>query len=211
MIEVLGMRRVAFIAAMVALNVTLAASVYLFVLPQKEKTDRELRTVRAEISQKRSEILRMQTEQQQIEEQKDVFETLKKSDFFGEQDRYVARRTIEAIQTQSHVLSAQYTIGAAEQETSEKTDQAGQAIMSSPVEIKLDALDDIDVYSFVYWVENAFPGHVGIDKITLKREAELNEATLRQIGSGTPVTLVSGEVGFSWPTMIPKTGKEINR
>ena len=206
MIEVLGARRVTVIAGLALVNALLGAATYLYVLPQKDKTDQELRTVRAEISQRRDETEKMHTQLQQIEEQKELFAVLQKSDFFGEQDRYNARRTIEAIQTQSSVLSARYTIGAAQQEDTEKATEAGQQLMVSPIEIAIEAMDDIDVYNFVYWIENAFPGHVGVDMIELTRKGDLSEAVLRQIGSGSPVTLIDSKVGFTWRTMVPKAG-----
>jgi hypothetical protein len=70
--------------------------------------------------------------------------------------------------------------------------------------VTIDALDDIDVYSFIYWMENAFPGHAAVTSLTLERKIDIDEVTLRQIGNGVPTVLVSANVAFDWSTMVPR-------
>ena len=77
--------------------------------------------------------------------------------------------------------------------------------MSSELAINIDAMDDIDFYSFIYWLRNTFPGHVTIDNIKMQRMNDVNDVTVRQIGSGLPMTMIKGDVSAKWRTIVPKS------
>lgn len=205
MIQILGFKRVVTLAILVAANLVLAGMLYYVVLPQKNRTDNELRAVRAAVDGRRAEVTRLQTEFEQIQEQKSLFGQLEKSGFFGTQDRLGARKTIESIQSTSRVLGARYSIEAATVIEDPIVAEAQHVILNTPVKVAVDALDDVDFYSFMYWIENAFPGQASIKKFSLERKLDVEEATLRQIGNGTPAILVSGNVEFTWSTMVPKS------
>ena len=49
-----------------------------------------------------------------------------------------------------------------------------------------------------------FPGHVSVNNVKLERKLDVNEITLRQIGSGIPAVMVQGSVDFDWRTMVPE-------
>ncbi len=204
MIQILGIKRVLGIMLLLALNGALAAGIYFYYMPQNVKLTRDLRTVRAQVSDKQVQTERLRTEFQQIQEQKARFEVLTAAGFFSDQSRVVARQRIEAIKDFTHVLKARYDIQAAQIETGQQADEAGYVILNSPVTIDVDALDDVDFYNFVYWIENAFPGHVSVTSFKVQRLMDVNDATLRQIGNGVPAVLIKGTVTFNWRTMIPK-------
>ena len=204
MIQILGAKRVLTLAILVLANVILAAALYFVFIPQKIKTEQDLRVTKAAVASRRNEIQTMQTEYQQIEEQKSLFGDLEKAQFFSTQDRVEARRMIETIQGTSKVLSAKYAIGAAEVLENEQASAAGHVILHSPLNVKIDALDDIDIYSFIYWMENAFPGHAAVTGLTLERKLDIDEVTLRQIGNSVPTVLVNASIDFDWSTMVPR-------
>lgn len=204
MIQILGAKRVLTLAVLALANIFLAAAVYYVFMPQNIKAEQGLRAAKAAVAGRRNEIQTMQTEYQQIQEQKNLFGDLEKARFFTTQDRVEARRMIEAIQASSKVLSAKYSIGAAEVRENEQASDAGYVILHSPLSINIDALDDIDIYSFIYWMENAFPGHAAVSELTLERKLDIDEVTLRQIGNGVPTVLVNANVNFDWSTMVPR-------
>lgn len=204
MIQVLGVKRVFTLVALVVVIAVLAGALYGVVIPQKEATERELRTTKAAVSARRAEIDVMQNEYQQIQEQKNLFGDLEKAQFFSTQDRVEARRVIEEIQAMSRVLSAKYAIGAADVRENTNIQTADHVILHSPVSMTVDALDDVDIFNFIYWMENAFPGHVAVTNMTLERKIDIDEVTLRQIGNGVPAVLVSASIGFDWSTMVPR-------
>ena len=204
MIEVLGFKRVMTIVALGFMAGGLAAALYLLVIPQKQKTERELRTIRSAVASRNIEIEKLKVEYQQIQEQKTLFETLQRAGYFGTQDRLRARKVIESIQAESKVLSAKYTIAAAEVKNDPSMAEVNHVVLRSPVDVTVDALDDMDIYKFMYWIENGFPGHAGITEFTLERRMDIDEALLRQVGNGVPTVLVNGKIKFAWNTMVPK-------
>lgn len=204
MIQVIGFKRALALFVLIAVNAVLAASVYMYFIPQNEKLDRDLRMTKAQISEKRSEADRLRVEYQQIQDRKAQFETLTQSGFFSSQSRVVARKRIESIQKATNILTARYNIKSAEVEKNPEVENAGHVILDSAIDVSLDAMDDVDFFNFIYWIENAFPGHVSMKEVSLRRVLDINEATLRQIGIGTPTVLISGRIGFDWRTMVPK-------
>lgn len=204
MIQILGAKRVITLSILLLVNLALGAGLYYILVPQKTKTQMELRVAKSAVASRRDQIQTMQTEYQQIQEQKDLFGDLEKARFFTIQDRIEARRMIESIQQESKVLSAKYSIGAAEVQENEKASAAGYVILHSPISLNIEALDDIDIYSFVYWMENSFPGQVGVVAATLERKRDIDEVTLRQIGNGVPTVLVNATIDFDWNTMVPR-------
>jgi hypothetical protein len=204
MIKVLGIKRVLTLLILFGINVALAAMLYLVVLPSKDKTEQELRTTRAAVQSRRTEVTRLQTEYQQIQQEKSLFGDLENSGFFGTQDRLEARKTMESIQSASHVLSAKYNINAVMPKENSAAALSDHIVLQSPVSVQIDALDDVDVYSFLYWIENGFPGQALITDITLERKQDIDENVLKQIGNGVPSVLMSASVNFAWNTFVPR-------
>ncbi len=205
MMKILGAKRVIMLASLLAVNAVLGAFLYLVLIPQKTGTENELRKVRGAVTARRTEVATLKTEYEQIQEQKNLFGDLQRSGFFDTQDRLGARKVIEQIQAESDVLGARYDIKAVNVQENPIAAQSDHVIMHSPVTVSLDALDDKDIYSFIYWFENAFPGHAGVTAMTLERKLDVDEITLKQIGNGVPVILLSATVDFSWNTMVPRT------
>ncbi len=204
MLETLGIKRLAILGVLAALVGVLAAAYYLYIVPEQESTERELRRLESKVSAKRSDISQLQVELDKLVEQKDTFEELKDKGYFSEQNRIVARNRIEEIQDLSAVLSVRYRIEPAKIETNELIEKAGHVILSSPFEIDIDALDDTDIYRFFYLLQTSFPGHASFEQIELERATEVNDASLRRILTGEPVPLVRGKIRFTWRTFLPE-------
>ncbi len=74
----------------------------------------------------------------------------------------------------------------------------------SPVTVEVKSIDDVDVYSFLKFIEEKFPGRVDVASLSLNRMEIFDTAILRKIGSGTPTPLVEAKISFDWLTMAPK-------
>lgn len=205
MMKVLGAKRVFTLVALFLLNAVLAGSLYYVVIPQRDDTQTELNKVKGAISNRRTEIATLKAEYDQIQQQKALFGELEQSGFFNKQDRIEARHTMDAIQSKSKVLAARYTINAVEVVDNPLAAVSDHVILHSPVNVTIDALDDMDIYSFMYWIENSFPGNASISNVSIERKADVEENALKQIGNGVPVVLVTGAVNFSWNTMVPRS------
>lgn len=210
MIGVLGTRRLIAVGALVAFNALLAAATYGYLMPQNEKLEREVMGLRSQVSAKRADTDRLRMEFEQIQEQKNYFGNLGEAGFFGNQNRVLARNRIEAVQRYTGVLSARYNISAAAVKKNDLAAGTGHALVGSPVILNLEAIDDVDIYSFVFWLENAFPGQVSINNLRVERTLDISDVTLRQIGSGIETTMIKSTIGFDWNTMMPEKDLNLN-
>jgi len=204
MIQLIGAKRVMIIVVLAGLCAVLGAGAYMYLIPQSDKLDRELKTVKSDISFKRSEADRFRQEMAEIQNEKNTFQSLEVLGFLGEQSRLAARKRIEAIQSYSRVLSASYNIAPGVVENAETATIADRVVLKSKITIDVEALDDADVYSFIHLLENAFIGYVSITSIELERVQDLNEVTLRQIGSGIPAVLVKAKIELDWKTLMSR-------
>ena len=205
MIAVLGFKRVVMLAVLVALNIVLALSVYMYMKPETQKKERELRGLRGQVSTVRTDIDRMQVEFEQLEDQKAEFERLAAGGFFKNQGRRQAELILNEIQKTSGVSKAIASIQAGEFEDNEEAKKAKHKILKSPIKIRLEAIDDINVYHYLFLVEHYFPGHIAIEEINMERSADITGTVLRAIASGTNPSLVQADVEMVWRTMIPES------
>lgn len=204
MIRVLGAKRILTIVALLALNALLGAAVYLYLLPEKIGRQRELSSVRGQISTVQTDIGRMQIEFDQLAIQQAGFDNLKKRGFFGAQGRREAEKLLQRIQQEAGVVSAVANIQPGSVEDNEEAQKAEHKILVSPLKIQISAVDDVDVFRYLYLVDKFFPGHVTIDKITLERKANINNTVLRAIATGGKPQLVTADIEGRWRTMIPQ-------
>jgi hypothetical protein len=204
MIAVLGARRVVIVLVLLLVNAALAGMVYMVMLPQQDTQERSLRMLRGQASILRDDIARMQMEFTQLEQQKAAFEKLEKDGFFKNQSRRQAEETFNVIQKKSGVNKAIASILGGVIEDSPEAAKAKYKILKSPIQIQLEAVDDVDVYHYLFLIEHYFPGHISVEGITLKREADVSGTVLRAIAAGENPALVSAQVDLLWRTMIPE-------
>lgn len=204
MIQLIGVKRMMILAILAGLCCVLGLLSYLYMIPENDNLEKELRQIKSDISFKRSESDRFRQEMAEIQNEKNTYQSLQTLGFLGEQSRLEARKRIEAIQSYSRVLSARYNITPGVIEEVETAKDADRVVLKSKISIEIDALDDADVYSFIHLMENAFIGYVSITSIELERVLDLNDVTLRQIGSGIPAVLVKAKIDLEWKTLMSR-------
>ncbi len=204
MIKLIGAKRLIIIAVLTGLCIVLAGASYMLIKPENEQVTRELAKLKSDINFKRSETDRFRQEMTEIQSEKNTFQSLQTLGFLGEQSRLEARKRIEAIQSYSRVLSVRYDIAPGKVENAETAADADQVLLKTEIKIDLDALDDADVYKFIHLMENAFIGHISVTSFELERVLDLNEVTLRQIGSGIPAVLVKAKIVLNWQTLLSR-------
>jgi hypothetical protein len=203
MIKAMGPRRLLVLFSLIGVNALLAAIIYLWIVPQTADVAGQLSDVKGKVNASRSNTQQLRTQYDLIQKQKEDFGKLQATGFFTAQDRVEARQRIEAIQRYSHVLQANYNIKRADFKKTDDLTTAGQVMLSTPVTVSVDALDDMDFYNFLYLVQNTFPGFAGINAVDITRVKDLDDVTLRQIGSGIPTPLIKGNIDFTWQTVVP--------
>lgn len=204
MIKTLGLQRTIILGVLIAfVAITAYANFYVF-QPQAKSASSRLSGVRSEEAELRTAIDVMRGEQSTFDQQRSLYEKLEKRHFIGEQDRVLAREIFNQMQRQSKLLSIKYQIKSAGiWEITDVTDDK-QALMVSPIEITIEALDDVDVYRFVYYLSNLFPGKISIKTLKMERPIRLTPERLRSISLGNIDTLIRATINADWITMAPR-------
>ncbi len=203
MINILGIKRIFILLALFVTNAALALIVFYYLTPQIQTDERNMSTMRGEVSTLRADIDLMQVEFDQLAVQKDEFEILSADGFFTEQDRRQAELIFNDIQRKSGVSKAIVSIQPGVFEENEESLKAKHQILNSTIEANIEAVDDVNIFNYMFLIENYFPGHVSIEKIELKREANVSATVLRAISAGGNPPLVTAKLEMSWRTMIP--------
>jgi hypothetical protein len=151
-----------------------------------------------------NDIDRMQVELEQFAGQQVLFEEYKKDGFFIEQNRRQVQDLFKLIQEKSGVSVATVAVNPASVEENKEAEKADHVILKSTIQVALEALDDQDIYRYLYLIENFFPGHVTVEKVKFERDAEINGTVLRAIAGGKNFPLVRADLEMVWRTMVPK-------
>lgn len=202
MIKVIGAKRFLVLAVLLSANLVLAAATYLYSIPQESETAKKLRTLRGENQTKQADIDRMQIEFEQLGQQQDKFDALKNDGFFKNQVRSVAKKLFKDIQIESHVVSSVAAIKPGVIEENEEAKKSNYKVLASPVDITVEAFDDSDIYNYLYILEQKFPGHLSVDKMSMTRVTDISGPVLRSIATGQNPILVKATFQMSWRTMI---------
>lgn len=204
MINVIGVRRLIVLAVLLIVNGTLAAAMYLYVNSELDRSGRDLKKLRQQVSTVQSDIDRMQIEFEQLGKQQNQFDALKEGGFFSVQTRSIAKEKFKKIQQDARVISAVANVKSGHLEDNAEAAKAKHKMLVSPIEIEIKAFDDGDIYKYLHLVETEFPGHVSVETINIRRISDVNAPVLRAIATGANPELVQANVVMMWRTIIPE-------
>jgi hypothetical protein len=197
----LGFKRFVMLVILGGLAAVMAAASYLYVLPENQKAERNLSSLKSEISTKRNDAEQLRSDFQVVVERQDLFDNLRAAGFVSQQDRLIARRRIAEIQQYSSVLQASYDIRPALIVNDPNLINTDYVVLDTQMIINLEAIADVDIYKFVFWMMNAFPGHITVNQLDVERTGIVNDVTLKAIGSGEFSSLAKGMLDVSWRTI----------
>ncbi|MEC7702886.1 MAG: hypothetical protein VX740_04005 [Pseudomonadota bacterium] len=206
MVSILGVKRIVFILLLVALNVG-GGFGYKYMNDTITIKERQLNGLKRKVRDRFNEVKKVREQFAALRGQVTDYVLLEKRGFFEEQDREVLRDIFFEAQKKSQVLRAKYDVSPYKSQSSAFITQPNLRWVNSKVNIKIEALDDIDIFSFVELIERDFPGYVQFESIDLKRNETLTPDVLKKIGSGTPISLVNADVSFLWHS-VPETKQE---
>ncbi len=204
MIASIGYKRFLLIVILAAGTGIFAFASYFVFAPKVESTTSELSTLQAQSSTLQGEIDQMRDSFAQFDKKKVVFEDISRMGFFNDQNRVLARERFDTLQKLSKIISARYEIRAANVLSQDIPIETGFVVMESPISITLTALDDIDIYRFIYYLNYGFPGHVTINSLNIERNGEVTPEVLKDIGTGNPPSLITATMELEWRTMARK-------
>lgn len=204
MIGKLGLRRFIVIVMLALLLGVFFAADNFYLTSEEQKSRNELSGVNAEISVLEGELEKMRADYQVFQKQKMFYDNISKMGFFNDQDRVIARERFDTMQRLSKIISARYEIKAAKIIADEAAGTTGFVIMESPITVSLSAVDDLDVYRFIYYLNYGFPGHVAINSLRVERKLDITSDVIKQIGIGSPPEIISASLELDWRTMARK-------
>jgi hypothetical protein len=205
MINILGIKRIVTLASLLALVGILAFLNYSVFAPQLETKEQEKNTLQGQINTVRNDLNSIQIEFSLLEEQRGSFDKLEAMQFFERQDRRKAEEILEVIQERSHVLSAKTAISGGVLEDHPEAQRAQYKILNSPLQIEIAAMEDTDIFRYIWLLENRFPGYIDVQSLTFDRMINVDRELLQKIISGELPTIVTAKMEASWKTMIPET------
>jgi len=170
--------------------------------PSLDKKERVLRANSSEMSEMTTNLSELSGNLQAFEKQKIDFERVQNLGFFNSQNRVEAREFITAIQKESRLLSARYEIKPARSDENKMAKEAGAKVLTTDISFDLEAIEDSDIYKFIYILNYGLPGQVVINDFVLSRDKEITQPLLRKIGVGEAVAVVNASLNVTWNTVV---------
>jgi len=209
MIKTIGYNKIVLIVILIACLAVTFLYNQNFLKPDLDKKNRALRANSSEISEMTDNLNKLSGDLQKFEKQKTDFERVQNLGFFDSQNRVEARQIITEIQKESRLLSAKYQINPAKSEDNKMAKEAGAKILTTDIRFDLEAIEDADIYKFVYILNYAFPGHLAINNFSMSREIDVTQPVLRKIGVGQAEAIVKASLAVTWKTMVPDEGLSV--
>ena len=203
MLRAVGFKRLFMLSVLVIFLVVGFIFVTYSMKPNIKNTEAELLRNQGDIAEMTDNMDKLVQGIEQFATQKDNFETIQGLGFFDSQNRVEARKRLNLMQQESRLLAARYTIKPAITENNDKAAEAGYKIIKTEIEFGLDAIEDSDIYNFIYLLNHGFPGHISITDLDLSRAKEVTQPLLRKIGDGQPEPIIKAVLKVNWRTMIP--------
>ena len=203
MIKIIGYNKALLILILCASMVLLFLYNQKMLMPNLQKQERQLRTAQSEISKMTGDMDQLRNSLEKFEKEKLDFERVQKLGFFDLQDRVKADATVSAIQRESRLIAAKYSIKPASTISNQKLRDAGYKILNTDMDFDLEAIEDNDIYKFIYILNYGFPGQIIIKNLDISRPVKVTQPILRKIGGGEAVAVVKASLKVSWQTMVP--------
>lgn len=205
-IQIVGVRTVVIIAVLVVMTALVAASIVYFLEPQITSLEKEAKNIKNDNNRLRNEIDEMPSLLEQYKKDETTYDDMIRSGFLGAQDRIVARKIIDYIRKHSGVTGVEYQFSPL---ISFPDEQRTMALDNELVMTKMDftvkSVLDIETYGFMQMVDEIFPGKLVLRELEMNRaDMVLDEADLKEIGSGKPKAFMNTDVKYEWYTLSEK-------
>lgn len=208
MIKLIGIKRLFLLSLLIMILAILGAFYSLWMEPARQEAEGQLNRLDREIRTLRNDILNVKEEIETTERNTPYFEQLEELGFFQRQDRFQAERLIQDIRAQSGVQSANFSIEPLVDIDDNRAARAGHRLIMSHVRISnINAYTDLEIYRFLYLINNRFPGHTRLSRFQLERSGDITPSSLAQLSEDADTAgFVRGSAEFQWLTMLEEDG-----
>lgn len=204
MLEILGRNRLIVLVGLALLCGGSAYTLYEYLVPQKVQAESSLGAAKSALQQKRVEIQKLKEEYALLQTQLRDFKDIEAKGFFNDQGRVEAQANFEKIRAVSGVIVAKYSIDAGQLIEDPRASEAGYVILTNPIKVEIDSLEDTDVYSFIKLVQERYPGKIDVVSLKMEKPEKLTSAVLRNINRGFPANLIRTTLSLQWKTMAAR-------
>lgn len=208
MIKLIGLRRALILGFTIILNLFLASVFFLWLQPTQDRAEKRLRSLEGQISQLRTDIVNIKEEIKVTRENTPYFNFLKDRGFFATQDRFLAERIIQDLRAESGVNSVRFSIEPLIEVFDERAQAANYRFVASTIKVEnVEAYTDIELYKFMYMMNNSLPGHTRIKSFTLSKKDDVTTANIERLSDkNNELAFAAGSAEFQWLTMteLPK-------
>lgn len=203
--EILGLNRILLIVVLIGLvGATWAYATYVIV-PEREAAERNYNGLKSQVTARIEEIRKLKEEYAILQNQLRNYKIIEARGFFNDQNRVDAQKKFDELQELSGLLKAGYTISPGNMIENPEAAMANYVLLESPIQVNMEALDDVDVYNFIKLVVERYPGAIDLTSLKLDRDEEVSATVLRQIGAGKPNKMITAQINFRWRTMASRT------
>jgi hypothetical protein len=202
MIRSLGIQKI----IVLVLLVLMLAVIYFYGVvalgPKNQFVERELRLNKSEFSELTQNMEKLVFDLAYFDQHKIQFKSLEDLGFFNSQDRLNMRSRFNEMQKESRLISAQYSVSPLTIEKNKKAAEAGYKILKTTIDFNLEAIEDADIYKFIYLLNYGFGGHISIAELSIKRDKVVTPTLLQKIGDGEDVAVMSAVLKVNLRTMV---------
>lgn len=203
MLRVVGIQKIFFI--LILLSLVGFGFLYnsRYLEPKNLENKRELGRNQSDISETTENLDQLLQGMGQFAEQEADYKKIEAVGFFDSQNRVETRKRLNLMQQESRLIAAKYAIKPAVTQKNKKAQEAGYRVIETEIGFTLEAIEDADIYKFIYLLNHGFPGYIAIESMDISREKKVTQPLLRKIGAGTPEVMVKADMKVRWLTMIP--------
>lgn len=204
MLKTIGRKTSIIIITLLVINIALGAFFYLFLQGAAQQEELNLRQITGQVNSTQSNIAQIEDEIRQINEGKQEFENLQAAGLLDFQDRGPLQDAFDKAQRLSGVEKVRFKIEAASCFVNTELNGSDYVILGSPIEITVDAAEDLSIYNFLDLFRQMVNGYPSLERVQLKRQKDLTADVLKQIGTGQPSDLMQAQIDITWYTIVEK-------
>ncbi|TNE32043.1 MAG: hypothetical protein EP349_02560 [Alphaproteobacteria bacterium] len=208
-LRIIGPRLLATLGVLVAFNLVLFATWFLWATPLRTDAERNLRTLDGEINKLRRSIVNIKDEMVYYNENIDRYNTLKDKGFIltGEEENPQAQvfDFIAAQRTANRIINMQYEIGEPVTIKSREVELTKNMLQKRQITLSnISAFFDTDIYRMIHQLNTQAAGHTRVTSVSLIRaNPDTFEKALDRIALGTQEGLITATVLLDWYNMAP--------
>lgn len=196
-------RNYALPAVLGLINAVLIGIWLMVITPELDALDFEMRKVRANNINLRNLVDKNAQALEAIDENREIFNTLRDDGFVEEQDRLGVTKLMDRLRKIHGLTSIYYEVSPEKATDDQATKATGFHIVSTRISIKMLGLFDADILEFSQAVIDEFPGQVRPLTFSLRKLTSPTETSLSLLRAGRLVDFIAGELTFEWNTLRP--------